>query len=297
MQSKAGARPCVFFAILCSGLMLFAMPTVAYSQAEKSTSHSTQQQQSSDRQSVLADQLRVLQAKVAQLEAMLKQKHAASMSSGAPSDAMKGMAGMQMGKGMSGMGMKSMSGMGGGGKQMGMMGQGMSDMGSMSGMGMGGMQKDGMSGMKMMGKGMAMMGKMKGQMQMQTPSALPGFPGASHIYHIGSTAFFLDHENHITLSVDQQTRLNEIKEKSLLEQGTLDRQIDEAEQELWVLTSSDSPDIAQIERTVRAIEKLTGDKRVAFIRSVGDAAKVLTDEQRQVLIGTLPPEHTAKPPQ
>ena len=47
-------------------------------------------------------------------------------------------------------------------------------------------------------------------------SALPGFPGASHLYHIGATGFFLDHPEHITLSADQQVALNKIKDQALL---------------------------------------------------------------------------------
>ena len=31
-------------------------------------------------------------------------------------------------------------------------------------------------------------------------SAMPGQPGASHLYHIGSTGFFLNHSRHITLT-------------------------------------------------------------------------------------------------
>ncbi len=39
------------------------------------------------------------------------------------------------------------------------------------------------------------------------PSALPGFSGVSHSYHIGSTGFFLEHAQHIGLSTDQQAAL------------------------------------------------------------------------------------------
>ncbi|NOY43798.1 MAG: hypothetical protein GXP26_18420 [Planctomycetes bacterium] len=215
-------------------------------------------QESADNSS-LAQQLQELQVKVANLEAALKKNHQAPAM--ADKSAMK-MGGMQGGMPMKG----KMSGMG---------------MSSMSGMGM------------MGGGGMAMMGQMKGMGQMQMATALPGFAGASHIYHIGSTNFFLDHPQHITLSQEQQTKLNQIKEKSLLGQATIDRWVAEAEQELWVLTSSDVPDATKIEAKVREAEKLRGDKRVAFIRAVGEAAQVLTDEQRQTLVGLLPPDHSA----
>ena len=37
-------------------------------------------------------------------------------------------------------------------------------------------------------------------------SAMPGQPGASHLYHIGSNGFFLNHSQHITLTADQKAR-------------------------------------------------------------------------------------------
>jgi len=185
-------------------------------------------------------------------------------------DGMQKMGGMGMKK-KAGMGMKKMGGM---------------EMKKKAGMGMGPMSGQGMSGM-------AMMGQMKGMGQMQMPSALPGFAGASHIYHIGATSFFLDHSQHITLGQEQQIKLQKIKEKVLLGQATFDRWISQAEQELWVLTSSDRPDAAKIETKIREIGKLGADKRIAYIRAVGEAARVLTDEQRETLVGTLPPEHAA----
>jgi hypothetical protein len=187
-----------------------------------------------------------------------------------------------------GMGMGGKSGMGG----MGMMGGGMAGMEGMGG-GMGMMDMDmmemmGMMGMGSMGqqgmKGMGGMGKMK------MTAALPGFPGASHIYHIGATGFFLDHPEHIKLTGKQQTELNHLKEKALLNKTSTQRKIDEAEQELWTLTGSDQPDAVKIEAKIREIEKLRGDQRLAFIRAVGEAAKVLTDEQRQTLMGTMQPK-------
>ena len=258
----------------------------------------------------LADQLRKLQDKVARLEVALKQNHTGQSGqaggmqgmSGMSSGPKMGMGGMKMGggmmKGMSGKGMSGMGMQGMGMKGMGMMsgmgqnGGGMSDMSGMSGMGM----KKGMSGMGMMGggmKGMGMMGQQPGMGTMSMPTALPGYPGASHIYHIGSTAFFLDHPQHITLTTEQQTQLNGVKEQSLLKQDEFNRGLEAAEQQLWKLTSSDAPDVAKIDASVREIEKLRGDQRIAFIRSVGEAAGILTVEQRKVLVGQLPADHAS----
>ena len=150
---------------------------------------------------------------------------------------------------------------------------------------------------------MEMMGRMRGPMKgkpamsnMAPASSLPGFPGASHLYHIGATDFFLDHPQHITLSIEQQTALNRIKEKSLLDRASSDRRIEEAEQELWTLTAADSPNAVKIETQVRAIEKLRGDQRMAFIREVSEAGKILTIEQRPALLGTKAPAGINAPP-
>ena len=117
------------------------------------------------------------------------------------------------------------------------------------------------------------------------PPDLPGFPGASHIYHVGATAFFLDSSAAIKLTTDQLATLNAIKQKSIADLAAAQRRIDQAEQELWMLTASDRPDAMTLEMKVRDIETLKGDQRIAFIRSVGEAARVLTDEQRAALLG------------
>ncbi|MBX3403776.1 MAG: hypothetical protein KF699_10240 [Phycisphaeraceae bacterium] len=246
----------------------------------------------------LAKQLAELRAQIAQLQAALAQGKAAGGSPQTmPQGGMK--QGMPMGKssmqgtGMSRMGSgsmpqgnsgtSSMPGMSGGGSGM------MDDMmGGMSG-GSGGMSGGGgMMGMmdQMMGMGMARMGG--GMNTGGMASALPGFPGASHIYHLGATGFFLDHGSHITLTVEQQKQLGEIKEQSLLGQSTLQRKIDQAEQELWDLTGADAPDAAKVEGKAREIEQLKSEQRISFIRDVGKAAAVLTDEQRKQLTGMMP---------
>jgi hypothetical protein len=277
----------------------------------------------------LGAKLRDLRAKVAKLEAALKQGHKGTPS-GAPYR--DGMGGMPMGMmGMGGMDRDAMMG-----QMMENMGQMMQMMGQMQGKGMGGGMgmmgsmgsgKKGMGGMEgqvspeehakhhagqgagppqnvppagpmqgmMGGKGMQMMGGMKGMGEMQMPSALPGFPGASHIYHIGATGFFLDHPEHLKLTTKQRADLNRFKEKALLDQASTQRKIDEAEQELWTLTASDQPNATKIEAKVHEIERLRGDQRLVFIRAVGEAAKVLTDDQRKALLGTAadkPGAHT-----
>ncbi len=157
---------------------------------------------------------------------------------------------------------------------------------AMSDMGMDQMGMAGMMGMGAMPSGAA------GKMQQ---SALPGFPGASHLYHIGATDFFLDHPQHIALSIEQQAALNKAKEQAVLAKTAADRAVAQGEQELWTLTASDQPDAAKIDAKIREIEKLRGDERLDFIRAVGEAAKVLTEEQRQSLLGLKPAQPKSMP--
>jgi Spy/CpxP family protein refolding chaperone len=227
----------------------------------------------------LGAELRKLQGKVAELEAALATQHrekygTASASGQSMMKSMNKMGDMGMGKmgGTKSMPSDSDSQMSG----MGMMGKGMGMMSMMKG-------KKGMMGMGMMGMNPAMSSDSMAGMDM--PSALPGFPGASHVYHIGQTGFFLDHPDHIALTDDQQKKLNTIKESSLLATSTAEREIAEAEQELWKLTAADEPDIKKIEAKANVIAQLQAKNRIAFIRSVGEAASVLTKEQRQSLVG------------
>ena len=258
-------------------------------------------------ESDLSDQIATLRAQVARLQAQLdQQKKSGERTQTNPMAGMQNQAGMGMDEGeMGGMSSSSpmtddmddsqeMSGMGSmpqsGSSSSGM--QGMEMMGSMGGNS--NSSKGGM-GMDMMGPGMGMDKMMGGMMSnpkrrpnspmKMSPSAQPGNPGASHLYHIGSTGFFLNHAKHLNLTADQRTRLNLMKEKATLEQASMQRRVDDAEQELFTLTSADQPHQTKIATQVRQIEKLRSDQRLAFIRSIGEASAVLTDQQKQTLVG------------
>lgn len=120
-------------------------------------------------------------------------------------------------------------------------------------------------------------------------SSLPGVPGASHVYHIGSTGFFLD-QPQLNLTNEQQTALNRIKERALLERSNAERRIEQGEQELWVLTGADLPDAAKVQAKLQEIEQLRTNQRIAFIRAVGEATRQLTPEQQSALLGTTMPK-------
>jgi Spy/CpxP family protein refolding chaperone len=270
---------------------LVALPVTGTAQDKKDPAPTAPLNQPADPNKELVEQIKLLNAKVARLEAAVAKIAPPAGMGGMPGMGMSGMPGMGMG-GMKGGGMPGMGGM------MGMDNMMMGNMPGMAGMpggGMPGMSGSG-GGMMMMDDmdmmGMGPMGGSKG-MKMKMTAALPGFPGASHIYHIGATDFFLDHPQHITLTTDQKTKLGQMKQKAATDKATAQRKIEEAEQQLWELTASDQPDATKIDAKVREIEKLRGDQRMAFIRAVGEAAKVLTDDQRKILLGLTPPKPEA----
>jgi len=299
----------------CLSVFLFSGATSGFAQTptDPHAQHATGDPADQNRQ--LVDQIAELRAQVAKLQASMQQTASRKKSNATPGMTMammedKGEMGAMPPKAMPSARKKSNATPGmtmGAGKAMTM---GMMDdegeMGAMSGgaqssapaapaaaMGMccmGGM--GGMSG----GGGRAGMGGMGGSaMQpaggmagMSGPSsAMPGQPGASHLYHIGSTGFFLNHPQHITLTQDQKMTLNRLKEKAMLDRASTQRRIDQAEQELYALTGTDQPDTSKIQATVAEIEKLRGDERMNFIRAVGEATRVLTHEQHLALMGTM----------
>jgi Spy/CpxP family protein refolding chaperone len=149
-------------------------------------------------------------------------------------------------------------------------------------------QSGGNSKDKGMGCCMGMMGQspaMSSGMQMQ--SALPGFPGASHLYHVGGTGFFLDYADKLSMTTEQRTTLNDIKQQALIQQSASDRKIEEAEQALWLLTAAEQPDAAAIEAKLHEIGKLNVDRRLSFVRAVGEASKVLTQDQHKMVLGMV----------
>jgi Spy/CpxP family protein refolding chaperone len=268
---------------LASGILAWAL-LISPVLAQSADQHKHGDESPATATSDLGTELRQLQGKVAELEAALVTQHGQKYGADGPSGggtmkSMKKMGGLGMEKmgGMKGMSQDSDSQMSG--MEMGMMGQGMRGMGMMSMM----KGKKGMMGMGMMGMNPAMSSDSMAGMNM--PSALPGFPGASHLYHIGETGFFLDHPEHITLTDAQQKKLNSIKESSLLATSTAERKIAEAEQDLWKLTAFAEPDIKKIEAKAKEIAQLQVATRIAFIRSVGEAANVLSKEQRHTLVG------------
>lgn len=169
---------------------------------------------------------------------------------------------------------------------------GMAPMGPMRGraggdMRMMGMEKSGMGKKGMQGKGAS---------APAVAAPLPGFAGASGLYHMGATDFFLDHPEHVTLTDAQRKSLEAIKGAAQKEQAGYRQQIEQREGDLWTLTGADRPDAAAIDAKIREIESLRVKQRAAYIQAVGKAGQVLTQEQRKQLAGTIPAATAPKTP-
>ena len=284
------------FPSIVVAIVLFAFPVAAHAQRANPPANQPRTPApattASGSPADLAAQIAELRSAIARLEASMGASQQTGSRPAATSGGMPGVGGMKGGM----MGRKQSAGMGGGkmskgasgGMKGGMMDDDMGEMPPASGAAMA-VGMDGMdSGEMSMEVGMMGMGSMgqQGSSNMLRVSSLPGFPGASHIYHIGATGLFLDHPDHVSLDTAQQQELNRLKQGALLAKASAQRKINEAEQQLWELTAADEPDAEQIKTKVDEIASLRAQQRLDFIRAVGEGAKVLTDEQREAFLGT-----------
>ncbi len=74
----------------------------------------------------------------------------------------------------------------------------------------------------------------------------------------------------------------------MLDRASQQRKIDQGEQELYALTGADQLDNSKVQSKIGEIEKLRTEQRMNFIRAVGEASNVLTHDQHQALMGTMP---------
>ncbi len=135
----------------------------------------------------------------------------------------------------------------------------------------------GMGKQKMMGKKMA---NSSNKVQLAN---LPAFPGSKHIYHIGADGFFLDKGGLISLTQAQQQQLLQQQNSWQSTNQSFEEKITQAEQSLWLLTAEDIPDVTQIKAKIDQVSQLQAKQRLHFIQSVGKAATILSNKQRQTL--------------
>jgi hypothetical protein len=118
-----------------------------------------------------------------------------------------------------------------------------------------------------------------------------------HLYQLGAVNFFFDHEE-LSLAPEQRAMLSSIRETTLLGFATAQRKIDQAEQDLWSLTSVGRPDATRVEAKLTEIASLSTQQRMDYIRAVGRAVAHLTDAQQMLALaptglgGASPPPAT-----
>ena len=137
------------------------------------------------------------------------------------------------------------------------------------------------------GSGLSRMGAMAGPMGMRSevgmspaPMVLSGFPGAAHLYHVGSSDFFLNYSESINLTTEQKAAITIIKAGSSLESSEGRLQMDQAEGGLMTLLAAEPQDPRQIQSKLTEIAQLRADQRFRFIARVGEAAQQLSETQR-----------------
>ena len=285
LMTIPGPRPLSF--ALRTTILIFCGAVTGFSQAPMAPMGRPAPANTGGQNKQLAEQMAEMRAEIARLQAAVDQTGTGNKSNASAPMLMGAKKGMgMMGGEMGGM-MQGMKGIEG---EMGGMGAmppnaGMAAPAKAMGMccmGMMGMPSGGNAGMSSPAPNPPMAG-MSG-----SSSAMPGQPGGSHILHIGSTGFFLNHGQHITLTADQKTKLNRLKEKAMLDQASEQRKIDQAEQEVYSLTGADQADTSKIQAKISEIEKRRSEQRMNFIHAVNEASNLLTPEQHQALMGTMP---------
>jgi len=142
-----------------------------------------------------------------------------------------------------------------------------------------------------------MTGMPGGNMPSKSAKAMSGSTTTEtpHLLHVGAKDFFLDHAQHLGLTSEQKSGLEDIKSKAMQQKVTSQKKIDLEQQELWQLTSADQPNSAQIDSKVQEIAKLNGDQQIAFIHSVTEAAGLLNDEQKAAAVKSMSAGTKMKP--
>ncbi len=107
-------------------------------------------------------------------------------------------------------------------------------------------------------------------------------PKPQSLYSVGGEGFFLD-QSQVNLSVEQIQRLGQIRDRTVQGRNAAEQKIRQAEEALWKETSAAKPVQPAITTQVREIERMRADMRLALILAVGEAADVLTAEQRKMI--------------
>ncbi len=117
---------------------------------------------------------------------------------------------------------------------------------------------------------------------------LPPAAGAPHLYHLGAENFFIERAVALGFTTQQEAQLSAIKEKAERTYGATQQEIDQAERDLWTLTSAEKPNAGRISDKISEIARLGAQQRMDYVRAVGSAVAVLNDAQREAVIASAP---------
>lgn len=111
-------------------------------------------------------------------------------------------------------------------------------------------------------------------------------PEASHLLHLGVPRFFTDYRRRLGLSDEQLETLRQSQRTALAKWTEHQSAIDAFEVRVWVLTGDPDYEERELEKVLASMTETRGAQRMAYIRAVRDAARVLTPEQRLLLTGS-----------
>ena len=100
-----------------------------------------------------------------------------------------------------------------------------------------------------------------------------------HVLHLGERNFFLDLQEELRLTEQQQQTLVDYQRQWLSIRDSQETAIDEVENRLWELTQKLPPNQDELSNTIGNITQLYAAQRQAFIEAVSKAAQELTPEQ------------------
>lgn len=110
-------------------------------------------------------------------------------------------------------------------------------------------------------------------------------PPSSHLLHLGAARFFLNHGPRLGLTPTQRGALRTIRDDATVAWSKRDEEIARTEAELWEETGAARVLLPEVDAKVGQIEHLRAVQRMEYIRAVEQAAEILDEAQRQVLLG------------
>lgn len=107
---------------------------------------------------------------------------------------------------------------------------------------------------------------------------------SAHVLHLGVTRFYLNQRGRLQLSRTQVADLKRGRSAALDLWWRQQAALDALEVLLWEQTGSAEPDLLEVGHTVADIERTRAAQRTDYIGAVLKASRVLSEEQRAILV-------------